>query len=132
MGCMGPPPNVHGGCIFSLHAESVISCMRLLASGYECSPSRGSLTSLSVNYRKLTPLWQTYCVHVRIIQCCRDTANSSWTFHLRSEMTNPNGNVVHSDADAEFTCCAEGNYEFLTMHAEQPIIPQASSRTSML
>merc|ERR1712125_173235 len=29
--CMGPPPNIHGGCIFSLHADSVIACMRIRA-----------------------------------------------------------------------------------------------------
>merc|ERR1712217_428362 len=111
--CMGPPPNIHGGCIFTLHTEAVVSCLRLHASAFGSRVGKGMLTRLSVNFRKLTPLWKTYAVRVRIVDCQYDAESFSWSFKLKSEMTNPDSNIVHSDADADFKCCNDGHYDLL-------------------
>mmetsp|Transcript_25169 Transcript_25169/g.42975 ORF Transcript_25169/g.42975 Transcript_25169/m.42975 type:complete len:403 (+) Transcript_25169:51-1259(+) len=111
--CMGPPPNIHGGCIFSLHADAVVSCMKIRAHSLGVRTSRGSLKALSVNFRKLTPLWITYALHVHVVAQEKGTDSDTWRFVLSSEMINPDTGDVHSDAQSEFECNAHGIHELL-------------------
>lgn len=108
---MGPPPNVHGGCIFSLHADSVIACMRIQAASLGVTATKGSLKMLGVNYRKLTPLWQRYALRVHIKSHEFDAASGCWRFSLASEMVNPETGTLHSDANSEFECGVDGLYD---------------------
>merc|ERR1712216_532515 len=111
--CMGPPPNVHGGCIFSLHADCAIGYMQMHASSLGVKPSKGSLKELTVNFRKLCPLWLTYAVRVHVVSHRCDVASASWMFTLKSEMVNAETDDLHNEAISEFECDTHGFHELL-------------------
>merc|ERR1719506_3459985 len=112
--CMGPPPNVHGGCILALHSETCIAFMRLRAKGLGArSDERGILRKISVNYRKFTALWLTYVVRIRIL--VMERLQDGLRFELVSEMLDPGTGTLRSDASLEFVCSREGPHELLSL-----------------
>jgi len=111
--CMGPLECVHGGCIFTWHAESVIACMRLRAPTFGVMASRGALKRMSVEYLQLAPLKYTYAIHVSILEHEHDARTNCWKFALKTEMATPATGVVHSIATAEFECGNDESWELL-------------------
>lgn len=124
--CMGPPPNVHGGAIFALHADAVVACMRVCASSLGVRADRGSLKMLSVDFRRMTPLWHTYALRARVASLEHDVASCSWKATLKSEMVNPETKVLHSEATSEFECGTGALYALLPLEATQPYLSRSS------
>lgn len=125
--CMGPPPNVHGGCIFTWHADAVIACMRMHATALGAQVDQGALKKLSVNYRKFTPLWLTYGVRVRVVSVEHGVSETCSKFVLRSELVGLESGVLHSDADSEFECSAAGHHRLLPQDMSMPFHLAATS-----